>query len=60
MPFETELRRAAELLELARQRRDAAIVRASEAGLRRRRVAEAVGLSSSRVQQIIDERRPKR
>jgi hypothetical protein len=60
MPFETELRRAAEQIELARQRRDAAIVRASEAGLPRRRVAAAVGLSSSRVQQIIGERRPKR
>jgi transposase len=53
--FEAELRRVAEQSEGARQRRDALIVRASEAGLSRRRVAEAVGLSRSRVQQIIDE-----
>jgi hypothetical protein len=53
--FEAELRRVAGQFEGARERRDALIVRASEAGVSRRRVAEAVGLSRSRVQQIIDE-----
>jgi DNA-directed RNA polymerase specialized sigma24 family protein len=52
---EEELRRLATALEDARQRRDVAIVQASEAGLPRRQVAEAVGLSPSRVQQILDE-----
>jgi hypothetical protein len=53
--FEAELRRVAKQFDGARERRDALIVRASEAGVSRRRVAEAVGLSRSRVQQIIDE-----
>ena len=54
---EEELRRVATALDDARRRRDAAIVQASEAGLPRRQVAEAVGLSPSRVQQILDEDR---
>jgi DNA-directed RNA polymerase specialized sigma subunit len=55
--FEAELRRVVEQLEAAKERRDALIVRASEAGVSRRQVAEAVGLSPSRVQQILHERR---
>jgi DNA-directed RNA polymerase specialized sigma subunit len=55
--FQAELRRVVEQLEAAKERRDALIVRASEAGVSRRQVAEAVGLSPSRVQQILHERR---
>jgi CRP-like cAMP-binding protein len=55
--FEEQLRRVAEQFEKTKRRRDDAIVRASEAGMPRRRVAEAVGLSRSRVQQILDERK---
>jgi transposase len=54
--FERQLRRAAEQFEAARERRDAVIVKASEAGMPRRRVAELVGLSASRVQQVVVER----
>jgi len=54
--FESELRRVSEEFEKAKERRDATILRASNAGLSRRRVAERVGLSPSRVQQIIEER----
>lgn len=53
--FEAELRRVAEQFEAVKERRDALIVRASEAGLSRRRVAEAVALSPSRIQQILAE-----
>ena len=53
---EQQLKRAASGLEKAKRRRDEAIVQASKAGLPRRQVAEAVGLSRSRVQQILDER----
>ena len=53
---EEQLRRAATDLEKAKRRRDDAIVQASNAGLPRRRVAEAIGLSPGRVQQILDER----
>jgi DNA-directed RNA polymerase specialized sigma24 family protein len=52
-----QLRRVAAALDEARRRRNVAIVQASEAGLPRRRVAEAVGLSPGRVQQILDEAR---
>jgi transcriptional regulator with XRE-family HTH domain len=55
--FEAELRRVGGAVEAAKERRDALIVRASEAGVSRRQVAEAVGLSPSRVQQILHERR---
>jgi hypothetical protein len=55
--FSEELRRAAEQLETARKRRDDLIVRASEAGMSRRNVASASGLSLARVQQIVAARR---
>jgi hypothetical protein len=47
------LRRVAEQFEKTKRRRDDAIVRASEAGMPHRRVAEAVGLSRSRVQRSL-------
>jgi DNA-directed RNA polymerase specialized sigma24 family protein len=53
---EESLRRVAAALETSKERRDAAIVKASDAGLSRRRVAGAVGLSVGRVQQILEER----
>jgi hypothetical protein len=58
--FEKELRRVSEQFEKAKERRDAAIVRASDKGISRRRVADAIGLSRSRVQQILDERKRRR
>ena len=58
--FEEELRRAAKQLEGAQKRRDDLIVKASEAGMTRRAVAEATGLSGGRVQQIITSRRERK
>jgi hypothetical protein len=59
--FDEQLRRAAKQLEAAKDRRDHLIVNATEAGMTRRAIAEATGLSGSRVQQIITSRRePKR
>jgi hypothetical protein len=55
--FEAELQRAADNLREAQERRDSMIVRATEAGMSRRAVAAAVGLSFGRVQQIVEERR---
>ena len=57
MPFSDQLRLAAERLAAAQQRRDDLIVRASDAGMTRRAVAEATGLSTARVQQIVAGRR---
>jgi hypothetical protein len=59
VPFSDQLRRVAEQLAAAQKRRDDLIVRASEAGMTRRAVAEATGLSTARVQQIVAERRRK-
>jgi hypothetical protein len=58
--FDEQLRRAAEQLEAAKDRRDHLIVKATEAGMTRRAVAEATGLSSARVQQIITGRRERK
>jgi hypothetical protein len=55
--FEEELQRATERLEAARKHRDLMIVKASEAGMTRKRVAESSGLSPGRIQQILDARR---
>jgi hypothetical protein len=57
VPFDTELRRASEQLEAAKKRRDDLIVKASDAGMSRRAVAAATGLSLARVQQIVASRR---
>jgi transposase len=55
--FEAELQRAADNLREAQERRDSMILRATEAGMSRRAVASAVGLSVGRVQQIVEARR---
>jgi hypothetical protein len=47
------LTRAARALETARKERNELIVKASEAGISRRRVARAVGLSPAGVQHIL-------
>jgi hypothetical protein len=60
MGFEEQLRRAAEQLGTAQKRRDDVIVKASEAGMSRRAVAAATGLSGGRVQQIITSRRERK
>ncbi|MDQ3571699.1 MAG: helix-turn-helix domain-containing protein [Actinomycetota bacterium] len=57
MDHRKELREAAEELERATRRRHEAILRASEAGLSRAQVAEALGLTRGRVQQIITKAR---
>ena len=57
MPFEAQLRRVSQELEGAKKRRDDLIVRASDAGMSRRAVAAATGLSLTRVQQIVAARR---
>ena len=48
------LGRAAERMIEARRRRDQLIVEATEAGLSRREVAEAVGLTRAGVQHVLD------
>jgi hypothetical protein len=58
--FEEELRRAAKQLEGARERRDHLIVKASEAGMSRRKVAAVTGLTGGRVQQIITSSRERK
>jgi hypothetical protein len=50
------LRQASEAIREAIARRDDLIFDASEAGMSRREVAAAVGLTPGRIQQIIDER----
>jgi hypothetical protein len=57
VPFSDQLRRAAEQLRAAQKRRDDLIVKASEAGMTRRAVAAASGLSLTRVQQIVAARK---
>ena len=57
MPFDRQLRRASQELEAAKKRRDDLIARASDAGMSRRAVAAATGLSLARVQQIVAARR---
>lgn len=55
--IEQELRRFADAfaeLDRLRPERDRAVVEASRLGLTRRRVAELAGLTSGRVQQILD------
>jgi DNA-directed RNA polymerase specialized sigma24 family protein len=54
---ERELRQAMKELEAAKERRDVAMLRATEAGMSRRQIAAAAGLSVGRVQQIIVGRR---
>jgi hypothetical protein len=53
VPFEKQLRRFSQELVAAKKRRDDLIVRASDAGMSRRAVAAATGLSLTRVQQIV-------
>jgi transposase len=55
--FERQLRAAAKRAREASRRRDEVIVEASEAGMSRRAVAAAVGLSVGRVQQIVERER---
>jgi hypothetical protein len=57
VPFEKQLRRFSQELVAAKKRRDDLIVRASDAGMSRRAVAAATGLSLARVQQIVAARR---
>jgi hypothetical protein len=52
--LETELRCARQDLRKSQRHRDDAIARASKAGMSRRAVAAAVGLTVGRVQQIVD------
>jgi DNA-directed RNA polymerase specialized sigma24 family protein len=54
---ERELRQAMKELEAAKERRDVAMLRATEAGMSRRQIAAVAGLSVGRVQQIIVGRR---
>jgi hypothetical protein len=58
--YRKRLAKAAADLEAAGRRRDELIVEASKAGMSRRAVAEAVGLSVGRIQHIVDAQRGRR
>jgi len=57
--FERRLAWAQRDLQDAKKRRDALIIAASEAGMSRREVAAAIGMTAAGVQHVIATRRPK-